>query len=93
MTKSITIERGEAVSWSQSPAGIAQVDELLRTHVVLGWYDRHRWRTQRIPAWVFDLARRQALLGNLQNPFGRGVRPRSKVFNVEVKHGDGVLAG
>lgn len=76
----ITLRRGQALSWDESPAGVAQIDELCRTNVVLGWYDRGRWRLRRVPVRVVVAAMRQQLLVHF-NPFDRAVRPIEKTFN------------
>lgn len=81
-TSTVTLSKGQALSWDESPTGFAQVDDLLRVNVVVGWYVGRRWKTRRVPARVAAGAARQAMFAVEFNPFSRAVRPRDKTFVV-----------
>lgn len=80
----MTFRIGQPVPSTRSPAGIAQVEDLLRTNVQLLWRDdAGRIRRERVNAC--RLARRLKaepfLIPIPDNPFGRAVWPRCKTFD------------
>lgn len=81
-SKAVTLRKGQAVSWHESPSGLAQVDDLCRKNVVLGWYQRGQWRLRRVAAGRVAEAMKQGLLVNVDSPHGRAFWPREKTFNV-----------
>lgn len=79
----ITLRLGQAVAWPKAFEGIAQVAELRRTRVRLVYLTKHR-RTRHRTLSVAELAAiqaRQPLLFDLpDNPFNRGVIPKTKTY-------------
>lgn len=74
---SITLAVGQAVPWPPSPTGYAQVEDLHRTHVTIGYHRKGRWRRARVRP---EQLTAEPLLFPMSNPFGRGMFPRAKTF-------------
>jgi hypothetical protein len=77
--KVIRLAVGTAVAWDASPTGFAQIEILHRTHVTIGYMRKGQWRRVRIHARRVVI---MPILFDQDNPFGRGVWPRSKSFTV-----------
>ena len=76
----VTLAIGQAVAWAPSPTGFAQVEDLHRSRVTIGYRRKGRWYRRTIA--VSELLD-EPLLIQMENPFGRGVWPRQKTFEVK----------
>lgn len=78
---SVTLRVGQVVAWDEAPDGVAQVLELRRSNVVLGYRRDGRLVRKTRPAGdVAAAARREPLLVAVENLLGLGVVPRQKTF-------------
>jgi hypothetical protein len=90
LAPSVTFRVGQPVPWPYAPNQLAQVEELLRTNVVIVYRTRTgRLRRPRVPAHhLASLVARDRDAGGvnhspllpIENPLGRGARKREKTF-------------
>lgn len=83
--QAITFYVGQPVPWHQSPSGIAQVEDLLRSNVQLLWVDdAGRLRRRRVNVGkVNDYAERNPFLIFVpDNPYNRGIVRLEKTFEL-----------
>lgn len=91
-TQEITLAIGDPIPWAPAPGGLAQVDELLRSNVVLYYRARSgRIRRPKIAASrVANLIASDARAGSahhspilpIPNPLGRAARNRFKSYRI-----------
>lgn len=79
---SITLQIGQAVTWPASPTGYAQIEDLHRRKVTVGYQAKHRWRRRRVRV---DQLAQEPLLFELINPFGRALRKRARTYPLRLQ--------
>lgn len=77
----ITFRIGQAVPWSASPSGFAQITELRTRTLRIGYRTRRgQWKQ---PVVALSRVAAQQLLFQLDNPYNRGQIQRAKAYDLE----------
>lgn len=80
LTSTVTLTVGQAVPWKPYPSGFAQVEDLRRTNVRIGYRTKKgTWRHRTVPVSVVALGQ---LLFQMDNPYNRGLITRQRRYEV-----------
>jgi hypothetical protein len=76
----VTLRIGQAVVWGPAPIGFAQIDELMRRRVRLIY--RAKSGGMKRPVVNVNRVASQPMLLDLNNPFDRAERSKSKTYRI-----------